>query len=95
MKEQWTSPEASHSTDKSEITDAAPVQLSKSALKRQRKKALKQLQSATVAGASEDNTDKGTHRDAGSYQSTGAASSADQSSNKPVQVRLRICTDTL
>lgn len=86
MKEQWTSPEASHSTDKSEITDAAPVQLSKSALKRQRKKALKRT---------EDNTDKGTHRDAGSYQSTGAASSADQSSNKPVQVRLRICTDTL
>ena len=84
-KEQLTSPVASQSTD------AAPVQLSKSARKRQQKKALKQSKSATIA--SEDG--KATHGVTDSNQPTDAASSADISSSKPTQVKLKTCFGTL
>ena len=88
-KEQLTNPEASHSADTSQATDAAPTQLSKSARQKQKKRALKQTESATSAKVSEG--DKGAQEDVASNQPTGTASSADPSSSRSTQVKLKIC----
>ena len=87
-KEELMSQAVSHPAETSQGRDAASVQLSKSAIKSQRRRTLKQSEFAS-AGTSED--DKNAHGAVGSDQSAGAASSADPFSSNTIQVKPSFC----